>query len=742
MSTNHSRAEETAIAEDSLRIWSCIICRRRKVKCDRRDPCSNCLKNKIECHFPVTGRLPRRRDPTAWKSPTEKQAELLDRLRRLESLVTELAAQVEDGPDKIQSLFPEPLTGATGVIHSAEVVNAEVGKRGLANLESPMAAGELISAMKASFQGEVNEDFGRLVVEKEAGLQIGKGFWTIFCNEVENIFQGIQDVASDISGSNFEATSSNSQVASNSIYSDFYLGNQYTRGIPQSLNDLYPLPSQMFFIWRTYVENIVPFINIVDIAALEEMVTNLRDKFDSLEPSLQALLFAVSLAAITSLDEEEILACFDTPRILLLARFRLGTERALANAGLLTTNDVKTIQAFVIYLSLLPYIGGEELLSPFMGLLLRIATSLLLHRDPENFKSPALTQVEIEIRRRLWWQIIFLDSRSRSKHTAGLSASDTMFDTKTPSHMLEDEKRAFLDPFDAQNQSIICIMRCEIWRLCRFLNAGAPNLLEQKLEAFNRTRSRLENLSMPRGSSNHALTSLVKTMTSLALSRVEHTIYLQHFHKLKEISQKPSQEMMQHHLSLSIDILKEAHSLRTEPSWKRWRWQLQGDFPWTSMSVVFIQLCQSPWSAISEKGWALTHLILEETQGRVKTSPSWNRLSKLIIAAEAHRQRNSAEATLQMRSQNKPYTANFIDTKESVSEASKAQESQSANTHIPIDYPEFNQVALDFEGNLDEFNKLESAMAFNPMEWQAWDEGLTADDEFWDFDFANFERPL
>ncbi|PKK49661.1 hypothetical protein CI102_5430 [Trichoderma harzianum] len=716
MSTNHSTAGEIAIAEDSLRIWSCVTCRRRKVKCDRKDPCSNCVKNQIECHFPVTGRLPRRRDPAAWKSPTEKQAELLDRLRRLESLVTELAAQVEDGPDKIQSLFTGPLTSAT--------------------------VGELISAMKSSFQGETNEDFGRLVVGKEAGLQIGKGFWSIFCNEVEHIFQGIQDVTSDISGSNLEATSSNSQRQSHSIYSDFYLGNQYTRDVPQSLDALYPLPSQMFFIWRTYVENVVPFINVIDIAAVEEVVNNLRGNFDSLEPSLQALLFAVSLAAITSLDEEETLACFDTPRIGLIARFRLGTERALANAELLMTRKIETIQAFVIYLSLLPYIGSQELLSPFMGLLLRIATSLQLHRDAENFKMPTLTKVEIEIRRRLWWQIIFLDSKSRSKRTAGLSASDTMFDTKTPSHMLEDGKGAFLDPSNAQNQSIVCIIRCEVWLLSRFLNANRPNPLEQKLDAFNRTRSRLETLCMPSVSSNHALTSLVKTMTSLVLSKVEHAIYLQHLHNLKELSQMPSQEMMQHHLDLSIDILKQAHCLRTEPSWKRWRWQLQGDFPWASMSVVFIQLCQSPWSAISEKGWALTHLIFEETRDKVKLSPSWNKLNKLIIAAEVHRGRNPAEGTLRVRSQNKPYTASLINTEESISGASETLVTQSANTHIPLDYPESSQAAFDNRSEIDESNKFESAMAFYPMEWHPWDEGLASDNEFLDFDFANIEESL
>lgn len=184
MSTDRSTAGGNAITVDGLQIWSCVTCRHRKVKCDRRNPCSNCAKNRIECHFPVTGRVPRRRDPTTWKSPTEKQAELLNRLRRLESLVTELAAQVEDGPDKIQSILLGSLPSVAGVPRYSETVDAEIKKRELPNGESPMHFGELISAMKSHFEGEMNEDFGRLVVGKATGLQIGKGFWSIFCSEV------------------------------------------------------------------------------------------------------------------------------------------------------------------------------------------------------------------------------------------------------------------------------------------------------------------------------------------------------------------------------------------------------------------------------------------------------------------------------------------------------------------------------------------------------------------------------
>lgn len=184
MFADRSTTGRNTVTEDGLQIWSCITCRRRKVKCDRRNPCSNCAKNQIECHFPVTGRLPRRRDPTTWKSPTEKQAELLNRLRRLEALVTELAAQVEDGPDKIQSILPGSLPSVAGVPRPSATISDEIEERELPGRELPMHFGELFSAMKAHFDGEINEDFGRLVIGKESGVQIGKGFWSVFCSEV------------------------------------------------------------------------------------------------------------------------------------------------------------------------------------------------------------------------------------------------------------------------------------------------------------------------------------------------------------------------------------------------------------------------------------------------------------------------------------------------------------------------------------------------------------------------------
>jgi hypothetical protein len=149
--------------ETSLKIWSCVICRRRKIRCDRKDPCSNCVKNKIDCHFPVTGRIPRRnRGPSTSKTPAQKQSELLSRLRRLESVVTELAAQVEDE------------NGASiGASHQKQIT-----------VDASATGSSWATSSTVADSTDEGEDFGRLVVDKDGGLHVGNRFWSVFCSEV------------------------------------------------------------------------------------------------------------------------------------------------------------------------------------------------------------------------------------------------------------------------------------------------------------------------------------------------------------------------------------------------------------------------------------------------------------------------------------------------------------------------------------------------------------------------------
>ena len=65
---------------------------------------------------------------------------------------------------------------------------------------------------------------------------------------------------------------------------------------------------------------------------------------------MQALMFAMYFAAITSLTPQECMTEFGEQKTELLARYRYGTEQALVQADILNSMEMVTLQALVIYL--------------------------------------------------------------------------------------------------------------------------------------------------------------------------------------------------------------------------------------------------------------------------------------------------------------------------------------------------------------------------------------------------------
>jgi hypothetical protein len=70
--------------------------------------------------------------------------------------------------------------------------------------------------------------------------------------------------------------------------------------------DLLPLPSQMLFLWQIYMDNVDPFMKILHVPTITKVIRELRGNYHSLGPSMQALVLVISLAAIMSLEDEEV----------------------------------------------------------------------------------------------------------------------------------------------------------------------------------------------------------------------------------------------------------------------------------------------------------------------------------------------------------------------------------------------------------------------------------------------------
>lgn len=88
---NSSASEEQnqCSAGTARPLTSCDLCRRRKVKCDRGNPCSSCRRAGVACVFSIPPRVPRARKVGRRKP----DGEILKRIAKLENLVKYLETE-------------------------------------------------------------------------------------------------------------------------------------------------------------------------------------------------------------------------------------------------------------------------------------------------------------------------------------------------------------------------------------------------------------------------------------------------------------------------------------------------------------------------------------------------------------------------------------------------------------------------------------------------------------------------
>lgn len=117
-----------------------------------------------------------------------------------------------------------------------------------------------------------------------------------------------------------------------------------------SLATSHPSPSQALLYWKLYIENCECILKIFHVPTTSLVVEQAQVDLNGLSRGNEALLFAIYYATITSLSPDDTYTNFGTEREVLLSRYESGVQRALVNAGLLNTQDLTVLQAFVLYL--------------------------------------------------------------------------------------------------------------------------------------------------------------------------------------------------------------------------------------------------------------------------------------------------------------------------------------------------------------------------------------------------------
>ncbi|KAI3336881.1 hypothetical protein HD806DRAFT_517885 [Xylariaceae sp. AK1471] len=616
-----ARTSDDDNAKPPVSPWSCFPCRRRKIRCDRRYPCSHCLKGDLDCGFPVSGRTPTRRyDLPSFASKKEKQDDLLGRLRRLEGFVEKLGTEIEGD---VQS-------GETSLRGSTQPLNPRWLIPG-GGSQSERALGSEHNQMAITDLAHVTQELGTLVMRDNESIYVGNWLWGVICDEVKHIRQAVE-----ISG--HESESLEKRILNPSIQGVPFFW-EPASGAAESLQ---PLPSQVSYIWQIFVENVDPFIKVLHVPTVTKAIRESKGKFNSMSRGMEALMFAISLAAVTSLRENEVEENFGDDRQALLARLRLGTEQALSRAGVLNTTDLNIVQAFIIYQEIVEQIDGQRATWTLTGLLLRVALGMGLHRDGSHFSN--VSPFDAEIRRRVWYHICLLDSRVGDCQVFNVGVTENMFDTRQPSNLndfdIMPEMTSLPPSRDEYTDSTLCILRCRIWHFGRGFrssisiepsaNEASTDLRLHMLTKIRKSMAKdLRQYLKPRENPFHLL---IQTLIALELTRYDHIMHVANNFKSAQTGDGS-------HKAFALAMASLAHIFRlaTQPATAQWGWYLYSCVQWHTMSTMLVRLSTSPWGPMSEAAWVLAKKAFARQSEAMSRDPMKQPLPDLMASVAKHR---------------------------------------------------------------------------------------------------------
>ncbi|KAI6364520.1 hypothetical protein MCOR25_005651 [Pyricularia grisea] len=338
---------------------SCVLCQKRKVRCDKTKPCSNCVKAGVECH--VEPPLPPNRARGAKKT---LQRDLINRLKRYESLLAQHGVAF-DAMSK--DLRP------SGIIAGDDVDELEKNLGGLktSSVEDSLALDDFDHASQ-------QRDYAQELLDESSEEEEHEG------HTIHHAFD---------------------KMFNNHDGFPFVIGGER---VVANLARKHPEPMQMLSLWQIYLGNVNPLLKITHFLNLQSQIIEAGKDLTKISKPLEALLFSIYLIAVTSMQDDEVQSTFGTEKGVLVSRYHAATQQALINAGFMRSAEIMVLQAYILYLLSVRQHVDPRSLYCLIGIAVRMAQRLGIHRDGAQFGLPPF---ESEMRRRLWWVLVIFDRR-------------------------------------------------------------------------------------------------------------------------------------------------------------------------------------------------------------------------------------------------------------------------------------------------------------------------------------------
>ncbi|KAK7214655.1 hypothetical protein V2G26_002658 [Clonostachys chloroleuca] len=382
----------------------------------------------------------------------------------------------------------------------------------------------------------------------------------------------------------------------------------------QNLSQIHPPPGKIPTYWGLFKQNCDILIKVLHVPTVEPLILRASHQLGRIPRGLEALMMAVYYAVVVSLSPTECLQLLGSEKATLAHLFRLGTDQALVQAGLLETDEIITLQAFAIYLTGLRIHSSARSMSTLTSLLVRLANNAGIHRDGTHFKLPPFM---VEMRRRLWWGICVLDSRASED-----TGYDTMIpfgkvDTQLPLNVNDSDLYASMEhlpqPRVGLTEMTFSVVRFESVQVFQNLQdissspmgkSGRPSAaqcLKDKTNAISGIENRLHELYLKHLDLSNPLAWFTSTICNIVFTKMRLVAY--HPFLKRGNSAAFSSDTKDHLFAESTAVIENWVRLNEEESTRRWRWLCETYFQWYALTFLLLELCERTHGGPVERAW-------------------------------------------------------------------------------------------------------------------------------------------
>jgi hypothetical protein len=490
------------------------------------------------------------------------------------------------------------------------------------------------------------------------------------------------------------------------------------RGSPQSLIEQHPSYEQATKLWNVYIQNVEPLCKVLHVPTVVKMVNTVSRQPAVASKSDECLLFVIYYFAVFSMSDAECLQEFKTSRARLLSKFRTAFFQALVNASWLKTTSMSVLQAYTLFLIAMRTQLDSNTFWILTGIAVRLSQRMGLHRDGESLGLPPF---EVQMRRRLFWQLLPLDGYAGQVSGTGISIAPNSWDTKQPLNINDDQIFPGMTQqpkeLKCASEMIFCLSRIELSNFytrtgvkmkeigasIEFKDAEEIERLINEVEDSIETKFlRYCDIVNPL----HILTTgIVRSATNAVRLRARMPLLMK-----GTITDAQRRDICK----LAETILETNNAIYGNPAIRKFRWQTQAFFLWDALLCILRNLALAGFYSPSELDSAWN-----------KITEIYRNHEELIISRRALHTTIGKE-TLKAWDANPPSNSSpepsFIVTLRAKHEEKVGKQQGSIDGMIQGSFADGSVLDDLFGAASDSYLDLDSGFTLDSSDWAAWDQ--------------------